>query len=398
MPVWQKRQLSVQPTWLDTHERAAVGVGDEHHLEIVAVGRSQQPFAGAVGRDLLDHHLRPADDEALGEPGPLRLGDVAHRLERRWRRDCRSGARSAWRAAWPASAPAPPRSSASRIASRDRPTRSTRASAARDGGARHGNRVDMTGDGHRRCHEARLCRAECGGISTGSERIASPTHGVSPPSISTTLPCGSPSATGAPHSGRCSAAGQHARAAPATTCRASRPAGRPPRRPCRRARPAAARRPRHTIRRRAGGRLNRPRRRVDDRPAARRRRRDNSGRSRRRCRSRQPRDRSAPRASRARDARRSPPASAARGRVGEAHRVELRPRRRAAGAAPRPSPRPGRSRRGSAACGATSPCIRAAALNTVSPCRAMNQRAIAQRRRAQAMAAASIAVAAPRSR
>ena len=62
-------------------ERAAVRVGDEDHLIIMAVGRLEQPFAGAVGRDLLHHHLRAADREALGEPGALRLGDVAHRVE-----------------------------------------------------------------------------------------------------------------------------------------------------------------------------------------------------------------------------------------------------------------------------------------------------------------------------
>ncbi len=81
VPVWQKRQLSVQPTWLDTHKRPAIGIGDEHHLVILPVGRAQQPFARAVGRDLRLDHVGPADHEALGEPGMLRLGDVGHRGE-----------------------------------------------------------------------------------------------------------------------------------------------------------------------------------------------------------------------------------------------------------------------------------------------------------------------------
>src|SRR3546814_3323132 len=62
-------------------ERAAIRVGNEHHLEIVAVGRSQQPFARAVGGDEMLDHFRAPDRETLGEPGPLRFGDVAHRRE-----------------------------------------------------------------------------------------------------------------------------------------------------------------------------------------------------------------------------------------------------------------------------------------------------------------------------
>ena len=58
---------------------AAVGVGDEHHLEVMAVVGAQQPFAGAVGRHLRLDHFGPRDDEALGEPRLLRLGDVGHR-------------------------------------------------------------------------------------------------------------------------------------------------------------------------------------------------------------------------------------------------------------------------------------------------------------------------------
>jgi len=62
-------------------ERAAVRVRDENHLEIVAVVRLEEPLAGAVGRDLLHDHLGPRDRKAFGQPGAVRLGDVAHRLE-----------------------------------------------------------------------------------------------------------------------------------------------------------------------------------------------------------------------------------------------------------------------------------------------------------------------------
>jgi DNA-directed RNA polymerase alpha subunit len=58
-----------------------VGVGDEHHLELMAVVGLQQPFAGAVGGHLRLDHIRPRDREPLGQPRPLRLGDVAHRVE-----------------------------------------------------------------------------------------------------------------------------------------------------------------------------------------------------------------------------------------------------------------------------------------------------------------------------
>ena len=49
VPVWQNRQLSVQPTWLETHKRAAILIGDEDHFVIMRVVGAQQPFAGAVG-------------------------------------------------------------------------------------------------------------------------------------------------------------------------------------------------------------------------------------------------------------------------------------------------------------------------------------------------------------
>ena len=87
VPVWQKVQLSVQPTWLETHKRAAVGFGDVDGLDLGAFvagigGRhAQQPLAGAVGRHLLGGDLGPRQSEALAELVEQRPGDVAHRRE-----------------------------------------------------------------------------------------------------------------------------------------------------------------------------------------------------------------------------------------------------------------------------------------------------------------------------
>ena len=65
VPVWQKVQVSVQPTWLDTHSvpRPALGNVDAFDLvrplAPVLAGQPQQPFARAVDGDLLGHDLRP---------------------------------------------------------------------------------------------------------------------------------------------------------------------------------------------------------------------------------------------------------------------------------------------------------------------------------------------------
>ena len=56
----------------------AVGVGNEHHLEVVAVVRPEQPLARPVGGDLRFDHFGSRHGKALGKPAPLRLGDVAH--------------------------------------------------------------------------------------------------------------------------------------------------------------------------------------------------------------------------------------------------------------------------------------------------------------------------------
>ena len=82
VPVWQKRQLSVQPTCEEMHKRPAIRIGDEHHLIILRVIGAQQPFARAVGRHLRLDDLRAANHEPVGEPGPHGFGNIGHRLER----------------------------------------------------------------------------------------------------------------------------------------------------------------------------------------------------------------------------------------------------------------------------------------------------------------------------
>ena len=57
---------------------SAIGVGDEHHLEIVIVVGPQQPLAGAVNGHLRLDHAGAGDPEPLGQPGLLDLGDVGH--------------------------------------------------------------------------------------------------------------------------------------------------------------------------------------------------------------------------------------------------------------------------------------------------------------------------------
>ena len=81
VPVWQKRQLSVQPTWLDTHSvpRSASGM-NTISKSCPSGERSSHLRVPSVETCAVDH-LGPRDDEALGEPGLLRLGDVGHRRE-----------------------------------------------------------------------------------------------------------------------------------------------------------------------------------------------------------------------------------------------------------------------------------------------------------------------------
>ena len=57
---------------------APVGIGDEDHFEIVAIGGAQQPFAGAIHAVLRLDHFGPPDHEAFRQPRAHRLGDVGH--------------------------------------------------------------------------------------------------------------------------------------------------------------------------------------------------------------------------------------------------------------------------------------------------------------------------------
>ena len=85
VPVWQNEQVSVQPTWLDTHKRAAAGIRDIDALDLVRplacvlAGKPQQPFARAVGRDLLGDDLRPLQREMLVERVAQLLRHAGHR-------------------------------------------------------------------------------------------------------------------------------------------------------------------------------------------------------------------------------------------------------------------------------------------------------------------------------
>ena len=81
VPVWQKVQLSVQPTWLDTHSVPRSASGMNTISIILPVGGAQQPFARAVGRHLRLDHLGPRDRRSAPRATGLRLGDVGHRRE-----------------------------------------------------------------------------------------------------------------------------------------------------------------------------------------------------------------------------------------------------------------------------------------------------------------------------
>ena len=75
VPVWQKRQFSVQPTWDETHSVPRSASGNIDGLEFDARPGAQQPFAGAVAGNLLGHDLRPRQGEmrrhlARGNPWP----------------------------------------------------------------------------------------------------------------------------------------------------------------------------------------------------------------------------------------------------------------------------------------------------------------------------------------
>ncbi len=81
MPVWQKLQESVQPTWLETQSVPRVFLGDIDRLHLLAVGKSEQPFARAVERDLLGDELWAREGKGAAKLGAELLGNVGHALE-----------------------------------------------------------------------------------------------------------------------------------------------------------------------------------------------------------------------------------------------------------------------------------------------------------------------------
>ncbi len=62
-------------------ERAAVRIGDEDHLVILAVRRAEQPFARAVIRNLFGHRFGAGEREAFAKLRAEILCQIAHRLE-----------------------------------------------------------------------------------------------------------------------------------------------------------------------------------------------------------------------------------------------------------------------------------------------------------------------------
>ena len=81
VPVWQKLQVSVQPTWVETQNAPRSSSGMLTRLGLVAVGEAQQPLARAVDRALLGDDLGPLDHEQLGQTIARLLGDVGHQPE-----------------------------------------------------------------------------------------------------------------------------------------------------------------------------------------------------------------------------------------------------------------------------------------------------------------------------
>ena len=78
VPVWQKVQESVHPTWEEMQERAAVLLRDVDGLHLTAVGEAQQPLPRSVRCALLRRHLRTRQGIALGERSAERAADRRH--------------------------------------------------------------------------------------------------------------------------------------------------------------------------------------------------------------------------------------------------------------------------------------------------------------------------------
>ena len=49
VPVWQKEQVSVQPTWLEMHSVPRSVLGDIDRLDLMPAGDAHQVLAGAIG-------------------------------------------------------------------------------------------------------------------------------------------------------------------------------------------------------------------------------------------------------------------------------------------------------------------------------------------------------------
>jgi hypothetical protein len=82
VPVWQKVQFSVQPTWLETHRAPdPADVGNVDGLDLDARGHADQPLAGAVLGHLALDDFRAGDREGLGQARAGVLGDVGHQGE-----------------------------------------------------------------------------------------------------------------------------------------------------------------------------------------------------------------------------------------------------------------------------------------------------------------------------
>ena len=62
-------------------QRAAIGFGDVDGLDLLPVVKAQEPFPGAVDRDLRGRDMRAAQLVALGEPLAKALRQIGHRRE-----------------------------------------------------------------------------------------------------------------------------------------------------------------------------------------------------------------------------------------------------------------------------------------------------------------------------
>jgi hypothetical protein len=76
--VWQKVQVSVQPTWDEMHSVPRFLFGDIDRLDLVPAGNAHQVLARSIGADLAADDLRHLDHELLGQKRAVVLGQVGH--------------------------------------------------------------------------------------------------------------------------------------------------------------------------------------------------------------------------------------------------------------------------------------------------------------------------------